>query len=270
VHARVETHLELHRLQRVLKQQNEQLEQAVAARTLELADANRRLTILDTSKNEFLSLISHELRTPLNGLLGAGEIILDSMPRSEENTELEALFKRSRQRILAILDDAMLLTEIDVNGEAFRSGRVSLRAVLGRAIEETAAFAQSRQVILVPPAGSLDIVLADEELLVRALRALLETAVKFSHGGEMVRLECKVLSDPATLIIESQGRTIPSPIIPKFFDVFSISEVSTAGGDLGLGPAVASRILSLFGASVTVANRNPSGIRLTVSLKYGK
>src|SRR5580658_5640247 len=70
VHARVETHLKLHGLQREMKVQNERLEQAVAARTRELAEANQRLTILDRSKNDFLNLISHEFRTPLNGLLG--------------------------------------------------------------------------------------------------------------------------------------------------------------------------------------------------------
>src|SRR5580658_5122696 len=47
VHARVETHLKLHELQRGLKLQNERLEQAVAARTRELTEANRRLTVLD-------------------------------------------------------------------------------------------------------------------------------------------------------------------------------------------------------------------------------
>ena len=41
VHARVETHLKLHELQRVLKAQNESLELAVAARTKELAEVNR-------------------------------------------------------------------------------------------------------------------------------------------------------------------------------------------------------------------------------------
>ncbi len=85
VHARVETHLKLHDLQRALKLQNERLEEAVAARTRELAEANKRLTILDRSKNEFLNLISHEFRTPLNGLLGVGELILEGMPPTEEN-----------------------------------------------------------------------------------------------------------------------------------------------------------------------------------------
>jgi signal transduction histidine kinase len=192
------------------------------------------------------------------------------MASTKENIELQELFENCRRRILAILDDAMLLTQIDVNGEPFRSARVSLHAALKRAMEQTAEFAESRQVALAPASGELDVVLADENLLVRALQALLETAVKFSKGGETVRLAYEVVSDPARLIIESQGKTIPSPVMPKFFDLFSISEVSTPGGDLGLGPAVAYRILSLFGASVSVANREPSGIRLTVSLNNVK
>lgn len=274
VHARVETHLKLHELQRELKLQNERLERAVKLRTiqladanLELADANQRLTILDTSKNEFLNLISHEFRTPLNGLLGAGEIILDGMPSSEENTELQGMFERSRHRILAILDDAMLLTQIDVNGNSFKSAHVSLHAALKRAIDQTAEFAESRKVSLTPPSGDLEIMLADENLLVRALHALLETAVKFSEGGGTVRLAYEVDSDPVRLVIESRGKTIPNPLLPKFFDLFAVSEGSTPGGDLGLGPAVACRILALSGASVSVANRDPSGIRFTVSLK---
>jgi K+-sensing histidine kinase KdpD len=55
--------------------------------------------------------------------------------------------------------------------------------------------------------------------------------------------------------------------LPKFFDLFAISAVSTPGGDLGLGPAVAARILALFGAAVSVENRDQPGIRFCVSLR---
>jgi two-component system sensor histidine kinase/response regulator len=268
VHARVETHLKLHDLQQALKLQNESLEEAVAERTRELAEANERLTILDRSKDEFLSLISHEFRTPLNGLLGAGEIILQRMPATEENLQLREVFKRSRKRILSILDDAVLLTEIDMSGERFRTGQVSLHAVLTRAIDGTAEFAQSRRVGLTPPMAGLDLVLGEEDLLVRAFHALLETAVKFSEAGETVRLSSDVSPDSRRVIIESHGRTIPIPLLAKFFDIFSIVESITPGGDLGLRAPMAHRILSLFGASVSVANRDPSGIRLTISLRH--
>jgi two-component system, sensor histidine kinase and response regulator len=267
VHARVETHLKLRGLQRALKRQNEHLEEAVAGRTRELAGALERLTILDRSKNEFLTLISHEFRTPLNGLLGISELILDEMPSTQKNNEFQAMFDRSRRRLLSILDDALLLTQIDVGGEGFKLVPVSLSAALSRAIENTAEFAESRRVALPPPLTGQDLVLGVEELLVRALQALLQTAVKFSEAGETVRFAREDASDSLRVVIESQGRTIPSSVLAKFFDIFSIGEAMTPGGDLGLGPPVAYRILSLFGGLVSVANLDPAGIRFTISLR---
>jgi two-component system, sensor histidine kinase and response regulator len=267
VQARVETHLNLHHLRQALKLQNERLEEAVAARTRELAEANNRLTLLDHSKNEFLSLISHEFRTPLNGLLGVGDLILEEMPDTAENNEFRSMFERSRRRILSILDDALLLTQIDVSGERFRSAPVSLSVVLSRAIASAAEFADSRGVTLAPATGEPDLVVGDQDMLIRAFGALFETAVKFSDKGAAVRLSSEFLPDSRRVIIESHGRIIPVPALERFFDIFSIADPITPGGDLGLGPPMAFRILSLFGASVSVANLDPAGIQLTISLR---
>jgi DNA-binding response OmpR family regulator len=267
VHARVETHLKLDSLKKALQLQNEHLEETVAARTLELSQANERLMILDRSKNEFLSLISHEFRTPLNGLLGVAEIILGSLPSSERNDQLRGLHQRSRRRILSILNDALLLTQIDVSGEHFKSASVSLIAALSRALDKTADFAKSRRVSLLLPALDLGLVAGDEELLIRALHALLETAVKFSANGGTIEISSGAAPDVRTVIIASFGRGIPNAALPKFFDLLAIAEPITPGGDLGLGPPLACRVLSLFGGSVSVANLDPPGIRLTISLQ---
>jgi DNA-binding response OmpR family regulator len=267
VHARVETHLKLDSLKKALQAQNEHLEETVAARTLELSKANERLTILDRSKGEFLTLISHEFRTPLNGLLGVSELILAGMPHTEQNNQLNGLYKRSRQRILTILDDALLLTEIDVNAERFKSASVSLNAALSRALDKTAEFAKSRRVSLILPALDVGLVAGDEELLIRALNALVETAIKFSTDGGTIELSSGTAPDLHTVVIVSHGRAIPDSVLPKFFDLLAIGEAITPGGDLGLAPALAFRILSLFGGSVSVANTDPPGIRLTISLQ---
>jgi DNA-binding response OmpR family regulator len=268
VRARVETHLKLQDLQKASQLQNELLEKAVEARTLELLIANERLRILDRSKNDFLTLISHEFRTPLNGLLGVSELILSGMPRTEENKVLKGVYQRSRQRILTILDDALLLTQIDVSGERFKSTEVSsLTATVGLALEKTTEFAKSRKVTLMPPPLDIGPVSGNEDLLVRALQALVETAVKFSAEGEVIRLSSEAAPDSRKVIVEASGRTIPSPLLAKFFDLFSIGEAITPGGDLGLSPPLAFRILSLFGGSVSVANLEPPGIRFTISLK---
>jgi signal transduction histidine kinase len=189
------------------------------------------------------------------------------MPATGDNLELEGLFRRSRRRILSILDDALLLGEIDVNGAQFRSAPLSLHDVLSRAIERTTEFAKSRSVKIAPPWPAVDLVLGNEDLLARALHALLETAVKFSEEGRTVRLSPDTASVSTSVIIESQGRIIPEHALPKFFDLFSIAKAIVPGGDLGLGPPIAHRILALFGGSVRVQNLHPSGIRFSVLLK---
>jgi len=271
--ARVKTHLNLHALQLALQQHNQNLESTVAERTrnlaestAELAVANQRLILLDRSKSDFLNLISHEFRTPLIGLLGVGELILDEMSPASEHEELRGLFSRSRQRMLSILDDALLLTQLDVNGEKLGSTSVSLRSALDSAIEDAREFAESRHVTLAPTPRDLGVVSGTKELLVRTFRTLLETAIKFSVEGETVKLEYEVSDDSKKIIIAARGRRIPNAAIPRFFQIFSIGEAITPGGDLGLGPPVAARVLSLFGGSVSVDNVDqPSGIRLTIA-----
>jgi DNA-binding response OmpR family regulator len=251
VHARVESHLSLYR-------HNQRLEQAVAERTRELAEANTRLQILDRSKNDFLRLISHEFRTPLNGVLGVAELML----MGSDPEELRGMFQQSRDRLMAILDDAMLLTQIDVKGDGFQLQPVLLHAAIQCAQAKVADLAQSRNVAIALQPMNGDRVLADPNLFARALSALLETAVRFSAEGESVKLS----HQPGKIVFESRGKTIPEPLLPKFFDLFTIGETSTAAGELGLAPALANRILSLFGASATVENLAPAGILLTIAL----
>jgi two-component system sensor histidine kinase/response regulator len=271
VHARVETHLKLHDLQRALQRQNEQLETAVAERTVELSMAIERLRVLDRSKSEFLRLISHELRTPLNGLLGAGEILIEELPPAAVDDGIRGLYARSRRRILSILDDAVLLGEIDVSAKSFKSGPVLLTSALNRAIEGAAEFAKDRNVTIPPLAPDQSLVIADQNLLVRALRSIIETAVKFAQRGSSLQLSLDLVGDFRRVMVETHGLEIAGPALAKFFEIFAIGEAITVdGGDLGLAAPVAYRIMSLFGGSVSIANRvQPAGIRLTVSLNNG-
>jgi hypothetical protein len=73
-------------------------------------------------------------------------------------------------------------------------------------------------------------VLGAEDLLVKAIQALLETAVKFSDTGKTVRLACHFVPDAVNIAIESRGR-------------------------------------DCIGGAVSVEDRHPSGIEMTVSLR---
>ena len=267
VQARVTTHLRLRQLQVELEMHNAHLEETVRLRTRELADAKGRLAILDKAKSDFLILISHELRTPLNGLFGLTDLVFMGCETNPEISEFKAPFEESKLRLLTILDDAMLLCQIEVEGTRFAPRPVSLDLVLEAATAKAGEFAGSRKVSLEIAPDCVGVVSGHDGLLTKALQSLLETAVKFSKSGGTVRMFANPTPTGVGLAIEATGRVIPLQALPRFFDVLAIGESITPGGDLGLGPPVADRILSLFGGSVTVANREPAGIRFQIELK---
>ncbi len=268
VKARVETHLALKHAKESLKNQNAILEEKVQQRTKELSEANERLKVLDEAKNDFLSLISHELRTPLTGLIGASEVLGDDDIDHETREEMKGVFKHSCDRMLGILDEALLLTKIGAASEKFQLTPTSVTHVFDCAIHDAREFAESREVQLGPWQLDCDCkTLCDEELLMRAFRALIRTAVKFSSSGGMVSFTSDSTENEISISINVLGRTIPGEEMGKFFEVFSIAEPITPGGDLGLEPPVAERIIKLFQGSVTVENDGNSGVCFLIKLK---
>jgi two-component system, sensor histidine kinase and response regulator len=266
VKARVRTHLNLYRLQRETESHANHLERVVAIRTRELAETQARLKVLDKAKSDFLRLIHHELRSPLNGLLGVGELVLDEMAPSGDGAELREMFELSRHRMLNILDDALLLTEIEVSGDGFLMEPTDLSNTLRCAIAGASSFACSRGVSITLDPAEAGFVLAKPDLLLKAVQALMETAVKFSTPAQGVQVKTRVSPDEIEILIYGGG-CIPESVMGSFFQVFSIGDAITPGGDLGLGPPVSQRIISLFGGSVAVSNLHPSGILLTVAVR---
>ena len=272
--ARVTTHLRLRQLQLEVESHNATLEETVRIRTREiteardqLAEAHARLAILDKAKSDFLSIISHELRTPLNGLFGITDLILDECRSLPAMEALCGHFNSSRDKILTIVADSLLLTQIDVDAEKFAHTPTCLSLALLNAKERSLEFAKSYNVDIGTFPIVTESVIGEPELLSKALEALLETGVRFSKPGSVMNLSISTSETGVLVTIETTGRLIPEKLIPQFFDVLAIGEAIVPGGGIGLRPAVAERIISLFGGSVTVKNIDSHGIRLNVHLK---
>ncbi|NJO15037.1 MAG: hybrid sensor histidine kinase/response regulator [Thioploca sp.] len=249
---------------------NKTLEQRVQEKTHELAEAHERLKILDKSKGDFLKLISHELRTPLSGIMGLSEILLEHELDNQHYQEYKTLFKASLDRLLEIIKQALLLTQIEVSADIFPLVNNDLDSILDAAAELAFDFAQSRQVTLAPLPRCNANILSEAGLLTNALAALLKTAIKFSKPGNTVQVSNELQTSEIIITIAATGWTIPTEYLSQFFEVFSVGESITPGGDIGLGPPVAERIIHLFKGTVTVANREASGILFTVRLQLAE
>jgi len=261
--ARVRTHLELHWLR-------QNLEREVGLRTYQLQQSKDRLAILDKAKSDFLTLISHELRTPLNGLFLIGESLLEE-DRSKANTKkLRELFRHSRRRIMTIVEDALLLTQVDAQIERLSQMPTSLKTVLLKAIENCKEVGKIF-CVGISATGLADnncTIFGEEMFLCKAFEALLETAFKFSMPNTNVCISISAFEAHGEVWVEivSKGRAIPQQCLSRFFDVLAIAEAIVPGGDLGLRPAGAERILTLFGGAVAVENIVSPGICFKIRL----
>src|SRR4051812_33431345 len=89
------------------------LEQRVAERTSDLAEANRRLTSANRAKTEFLANMSHEIRTPLSAILGFADVLEDERLDRRERREAVRVIRRNSEHLLAILSNILDIAKIE-------------------------------------------------------------------------------------------------------------------------------------------------------------
>ena len=259
---RVRTHLALY-------DQNRALEEKVKEKTRELVDAHERLRVLDKTKDDFLQLISHELRTPLNGMLGVTELLIEECPSTPEIEELAGLFNISRDRMMELIDDALLLTHIGISKDRTALATTSLRPLLARAVEEAVKSAREANVSIGAVPDCDPKIVGEEELLEKAMTYMVATAVKCTESGATVDLDCTVETDTVRIDILAAGYQLPDEKIDSFFEMLSMPQPLKPDGDLGLVPTVAQKIISLFDGKVSVRNLEPPGIVFETNLKLG-
>jgi two-component system, sensor histidine kinase and response regulator len=245
---------------------NVSLENEVREKTDKLVKANEQLNILDQSKNDFLKLISHELRTPLNGISVAGELAFAGGTGEEDLETYREIFNTSYRRLLAIVEQALLLTQIQTSEDSFTLKPLQLTSILPEALEKNAALMTSKSVgISVPNLDGIQIK-GENKLLVEAFSAVFETAIKFSSEGQTIELRAELAGEQHRLVVETSGYSIPAEVLPRFFEILSIGEAIVPGGDFGLAPPLAERVFRLFGSRIEVENTQDNGVKFLILL----
>lgn len=265
--ARISTHLTLQRMQRELANQNAHLDELVRRKSRELAEAHDRLALANATKQDFLKLISHELRTPANGILGIADLMFESCGDSDEASELRPLFDASRDRMVETLDNALLLAQVHVSKEDFHVSPLSLQRLLTEAHRSASAAAQEAGVRFHTPPESAAQVIGDEDMLQTALTSLLQTAAAFTDPGTRVAIRVEETTEHIAVTLMAQGHPLDAADAANFFEVFSDVRSRTAAEPLGLKPAVAERIISLYGGKVQLAAPAEGGTEIRIALK---
>lgn len=225
-----------------LKRAKESLEERVAARTAELADAKAEAERANHAKTRLLAAVSHDLAQPINAarlFASALEPALRGGPHGSAVGNIERALTASEALLGGLLD----ISRLDAGGLKPEVQPVELGALMAQLIEEHRAPAMAKGLRLraVPTRAW---VASDPQLLRRVLQNFLGNAIRYTRvGGVCIGLR-RVRGGLRVCVVDT-GVGIPSEDQQRVFEEFR--RLQRGGQGLGLGLAIADRIARLLG-----------------------
>jgi PAS domain S-box-containing protein len=260
-----------------LKRLNQELEERVRVRTVELAERNLQLGQKNEENELFVYSVSHDLRSPLVNLEGFSEELATSLRELNQVLADDRIPVEVREPATDLIDNGMvesvgfirtavtrLSRIIDALLRLSRAGRVEyrpqvvdvagvVRRVVG-ALQVTRAERHAEIVVeALPPAWG------DPTAVEQVFANLIGNALNYLDPGRPGRVEVAGETGPGleggegslqnTYSIRDNGLGIGPAYLPKLFQVFQRLHPDSAPGE-GMGLAIVRRILERLGGTV--------------------
>jgi len=222
-----------------------------------------RIETLLTAERRLLQDISHELRSPLGRLSVAAELARTS---ADPDPALARIDKEV-SRLADLIENLIQVTRAEGDPGARNLHPVYLGSMLADLIEDATMEAASKEIHfrLMEPTDL--VLLADQELLRRALENVIRNAIRHAPECTIIEVEVRGSADNASISIRDYGPGVPPAtlvaIFKPFFRVDSSRDTTTGG--VGLGLAIAERAIRIHHGKVWAENAEP-GFRVCIDL----
>lgn len=259
---------QLERSDLALRAEEEELQKRVAARTMELEDANVRLSKQDETRRRFLADVSHELRTPLTVMRGEAEVALrlgNSADGMDVHDALAGVVEQS-EHMSRLVDDLLFVARREAGETPLALCNVELGAVLRRSISDATQLATDARILLDGDETTLATrIHVDPGRIHQLLMVLFDNALRYSPDNPEIRVNAHTATDGINVSVQDCGIGIPSDELPHIFDRFVRGSNAIPGGT-GLGLPVAKAIATAHGGTLSIASHEGEGTTVTLLL----
>ena len=234
---------------------------------------NRMIERLEASfqqMRQFSADVSHELRTPITAIRGQLEVALFTAQTTDQYREAMFNALTDIDRLSQIVRALLLLSQAESGQIVLQKSRLDLCEVVDDLVEQFQIPAEAAGVRLtaqLPPECSADV---DRVQIERMITNLLSNALKFTPEGGAVKMSLQMQPQFVELVVEDNGRGIPTEHLPHIFDRFyrvpGQGTAPTPEQGLGLGLSFVAWIVKAHNGRIEVESTPGKGTRFIIRL----
>lgn len=233
-----------------------------------LADDRTEITRTEEIRNDFVANVSHELKTPV----GAISLLAEALEASADDEEAVRRFaKRMHKesgRLAALVQDIIELSRLQGANVAQQGHAVDVNAVITDAVDRSQLPAESKNIRIVVGGHADTEVFGDRDLLVTALRNLIDNAIRYSPENSQVGVGVRTREGVVAVSVTDQGEGLTPEDQERVFERFYRVDTARSRhtGGTGLGLSIVKHIVSNHGGEVTVWSQPGHGSTFTIRL----
>ncbi|MGP4029597.1 sensor histidine kinase [Actinomadura sp. 3N407] len=231
----------------------------------DLTDMHRTEAI----RRDFVANVSHELKTPVGALSLLAETVENAADDPEAIRRFAGRMQYESVRLTNLVQDLMTLSRVQGDEPLPDLRPVTLDEVTAEALERCQFKASAKDIELTVGGEDGLRVRGDQELLVTALRNLVDNAVAYSPENTRVVVATRMCDDRHVEVnVTDQGIGIPDGEVERIFERFYRVDParSRQTGGTGLGLAIVKHVTSKHGGDVTVWSKEGHGSTFTIRL----
>jgi len=209
------------------------------------------------AKDDLIASVSHELRTPLTSIIGWVGLLEMELGGDAHFEDALKNLKNAVQAELKIIDDLLDLSRSEKGSLSIAMKQFDIRDTIRMAASFVQLQAQNKAVKLEIELPSATVeVRGDPDRLRQVFVNLLSNAVKFTAEGA-VRVRTLVEDDAVTIEVIDSGIGIAADFLPFVFEPFRRSDRAESYPGLGIGLAIARRLVEAHGGTIGVRSDGP-------------
>jgi signal transduction histidine kinase len=220
-------------------------------------------------KDDFAAAVSHELRTPLTSILGYLELIEQSnAERSQPDDGYLVVVKRNAERLLRLVSDLLLVSEVEDSMLALDFRDVDLQQLARECVEAAKPAADAKGIVLHLGDGSALHLGGDRGRLAQMMDNLVSNAIKFTPDGGTITITTAMRGGQGVFEVADSGMGISAADQGQLYDRFFRTRDAAAQAipGTGLGLTITKAIVDAHGGSIELRSRLGHGTTFVVTL----